>query len=212
MKKRWPVLISVLLACGCSSSGGGPASGAGGATGGTTAGATGGAAGAAAAGTGGAAGATGGAAGAAAGTGGSSPVDGGAACPFQGMWKAVQYSCGGGAPQAIPPIVTFNIDIQGTTGDFTQTSTAGAAMCTNSNHGTATCAGDTATFGEGITMCSPANCLSRNQCGAVPDPIVWTFTQATATTLTTVSVDPTPLTTCTDQGMANPVTFYWQQQ
>jgi len=201
MMKSWLSVLPLILAFGCSSSSsGGPSTGAGGAaTGGSL-------------GSGGSPG-TGGAAAGGAGAGGSaSATDGGAPCPFQGKWKAVQYACGTGAPQTIPPIVTFNIDIEGTSGMFVQTNSAGGATCMNSNNGVATCAGDTATFGQGITMCSPDNCLSRSQCGAVPDPIVWTFTQGTATTLTTVSTDPTPLTTCTDQGMPNPVTFYWQKQ
>lgn len=210
MNKTWLSILVVALACACSSSSNnGPSTGTGGAaTGGTATGgtATGGTA------TGGSTGAAGSAAGGAGAGGASANTDGGAPCPFQGMWKAVQYSCGGGAPQTIPPIVTFNIDIEGTSGMFVQTNTAGGASCINSNNGSATCDGDTATFGQGVTMCSPANCLSRNQCGAVPDPIVWTFTQGSATTLTTVSTDPTPLTTCTDQGQPNPVTFYWQKQ
>jgi hypothetical protein len=61
-------------------------------------------------------------------------------------------------------------------------------------------------------MCTPANCLSKNQCGSTGAPLVYTFTQADATHLTTVTPATTPLTTCTDQGKSNPVTFTWQMQ
>jgi hypothetical protein len=200
------LLLAIVTGCGSSKNDGGSggsaaggSSGAGGATGGSAGGgATGGSAGI---------GAAGGSAGAgAAGAGGES------ACPFQGTWQAVQYACGTDAPQTVPPVVTFTIVISGSNGTFTQVNTAGTNTCTNTASGSATCSGDVTTFGSGVTMCTPDNCLSKSQCGMTAAPIVYTFTQPTATTLTTVTPDTTPLTTCTDQGKSNPVTFYWQKQ
>lgn len=202
MKLSCLSVLFVTIVCGCGSSKGGGTG-----TGGTPA--TGGSGGTAAGGAGGMS-----AAGGSTGAGGASGSagDGGSTCPFQGTWKAVQYACGTDAPQAIPPVVSFTFVINGESGMFTQVNMAGSATCTNMASGSATCDGDMTTFGGGVTVCTPDNCLSKNQCGTTSAPIVYTFTQPTATTLTTVTPSTTPLTTCTDQGKSNPVTFYWQKQ
>jgi hypothetical protein len=203
------LLLAMTAGCGSSKSDGGTG-GAGGSTGGSngSGGAAGGAVGAGGAGNGAAGSGTAGSGA----TGGAAGDNGGSACPFQGSWKAVQYACGTDAPQTIPPVVSFAFVVGGTTGTFTQVNSAGTTTCTNSSSGSVTCAGDQTTIGGGVIVCTPDNCLSKSQCGTTAAPILYTFTQPTATTLTTVTPDTTPLTTCTDQGKSNPVTFYWQKQ
>jgi len=61
-------------------------------------------------------------------------------------------------------------------------------------------------------QCAPANCLINNQCNMVPPSIAFTYQVTTpggTPQLTTVSLPGTPLTTCTSQGLSNPITFVW---
>ncbi len=147
------------------------------------------------------------------GDGGGSPgTDGDAACPFQGTWTAVQYSCAGGAPQDLSSSSSFQLAISGPTGLFTEVIAGGAISCGSAHSGAVSCAGDTTSFSDGPTACDPANCVLPDGCQTTSGGMSWTFTQPTAATLMTVSIDPTPIPICLNTGMSNPVTFYWQKQ
>ena len=141
--------------------------------------------------------------------GGSPDIDGGADCPFQGMWTALEYSCVGGTPQSFGAWLSLQIAITGATGTFKQVD----APCTNTKTGTVSCAGDTTNFSQEAISCAPTGCPEgASGCDMTPGSLSWTFTQPTATTLTTVSIDPTPISICPNTGMSNPITVYWQKQ
>ena len=107
------------------------------------------------------------------------------------------------------PAYTWTVNDVGQMGSFTQAEPG----CSNTATGTISCVGDVMTYTPTTpTQCTPANCLSMNECGAVPPGASWTLTMTSATTMKLVVIQPSPITTCTSMNKQNPLTVYWQKQ
>ncbi|HEY4119700.1 MAG TPA: hypothetical protein VGM56_17655 [Byssovorax sp.] len=141
--------------------------------------------------------------------------------PILGSWTVATYACGSGAQTALPPGFHFDFTATGDPANpdatFTQDN---FGMCTFTTQGTVACDGMfdslpalAITWG-GAESCNPPNCLGNSQCSAAQPQIFYTYQLASVNgheQLTTVTLPNTPLTTCTSQGLPNPITFVWVQ-
>jgi hypothetical protein len=134
---------------------------------------------------------------------------------LQGSFQATAVSCNG-TPINIAS-VTWLANISGSSASFSEAIAGGCALISS---GTISCnAGEFNLLWSNPNTCNPTNCTFWGaQCSATPNErLAWLASNVTSTSFVATSENepdggPTPLTTCTSQGLSNPIQITWTRQ